>query len=435
MTEGRPLRLIVRFSIPMLIANALQMLYMVADSAIVGRILGINAFASVGATVTFFWFAFSMVLGIMQGFGVYFGQRFGAKDAASLKNALVTSIYLSAAISIVMGAAIFFGIGGLFRLMRTPPELIDGAILYMRVFACGMPIIFAYNLLSTALRSLGDSKTPLYVMMFCTALNIALDFALVFPFGIAGVGAATLLSYIAASAICARALWKTGVLKGCGIKPDGIAARTLLRLGLPLGFRNSVIEVGALVVQRYANEYGGDFVAGIAVAKRMYSLLMIAGGAFEAAVGTFVAQNIGAGRIDRVKKGVNDGLKLMLSSSVVISAAALLFGRFLLGLMFDGEPEQLAAVIDIGYRQLSILAFGLPLVYLLFLYRSTLQGMGKPLVPMLSGVFELIPRVLLVIFLTPVFGEWCVYISDPLGWIPATALLAAMYYRAIRKTS
>lgn len=435
MTEGgKPLRLMIRFSIPLLLANALQMFYSLADSAIVGRMLGVNAFAAVGATGSTFWLVLSTVLGVTQGFGTVFAQRFGAKDTEGLRRTFVSSVYLTAALGLLIGLAGVFGSRGLLILLNTPPELLDGATTCLRVLIGGMPVFFASNLMGAALRALGDSKTPLLAMIFASVLNIVLDLALVKPFGIAGIASATLLAQGSACAYCLRALVKTGLLKGCGRKPDAGSAKELLRLGLPMGMRNAVIETGGLIVQRYTNGYGPEFVAGVAAAKRMYSLLVIAAGAFEAAVATFVAQNFGAGRNDRVKQGVSTGLRLMLVSSVIISGFTLLFGRFILSLMIEGDPEQVKAVLDVGVRQLNVLSLGMPVLYLLFLYRSALQGIGRPLIPMLSGFAELFARVASALFITPVWGEWGVLLSDTAGWFPAVAMLLMAYRFNMKKT-
>jgi len=234
---------------------------------------------------------------------------------------------------------------------------------------------------------------------------------------------------------CFRAIRKTGILQGCGLKFDPGSARPLLRLALPLGFRNAVIEVGGLIVQRYVNAYGTEFVAGVAAAKRMYSLLMIAGGAIEASISTFVAQNFGAERFDRVKQGLKDGLRLALVSVVVIMALALPLGRQILGLLIEGDPVQVGAVLDVGARQLRLMTLGLPFLYLLFLYRAALQGLGNTFIPMLSGFVELILRITSVLVLTRFLGQWGVMLSDPLAWPFATMLLMVSYFIVYRKVS
>jgi len=428
MTEGKPLRLMIRFSLPLLLSNALQMVYAITDSAVLGRMLGVNAFAAVGASVSLHWFVLSFVMGTAQGFGVIFAQRFGAKDTQGLGRAFVTAAYLSAGLGVAVGAVGVPGCGSILRLLNTPPELLGGAVIYMSFVFGGVPVTFIYNLLSCTLFALGDSKTPLKAMILSSLVNIALDFALVIPFGIAGVAVATPLAQTVACIYSAVVLKKTGVMKGCGFRWDPASARALLRIGLPLGLRNAVIEVGGLVIQRYVNNYGVEFVAGVALAKRMYSLLMMCGGAIEAAVATFVAQNYGAGLLGRVKRGVRDGLLLAMTSSAVIMAIVLPFGRLLLSMLMGGDPAQVAEVLDVGARQLSMLALGLPVLCLLFLYRSALQGVGNALISMLSGVLELLVRIASLVILTPVLAGTGVMLAECVGWAPVALLLLVSYY-------
>jgi putative MATE family efflux protein len=423
----------IRFALPLLFCNVLQMLYTVADSAVLGRLIGVNAFASVGATASLYWLVLSAVLGITQGFGTIFAQRFGANDTDGLRRSFVTASYMTAAVGLLISAIGVPGCVYLLRLLNTPPELLDGAATYLRWFLGGIIVTLAYNLMGAMLRALGDGKTPLRAVIMSTFLNIALSVALAIPFGIAGVAAATILTQTAAFAFCFRVLRKGGILKGCGFRWDAESAKPLLRLGLPLGLRNAVIETGGLVVQRYINGFDVEFVAGIAAAKRMYSLIMIAGGAIEASVATFVAQNFGAKRYDRISRGMRDGLMMMLVSAASVMAVVLPFGRFILSLLIEGDPGQVAAVLDVGARQLTLMTLGLPLVYLLFLYRSALQGLGNTFIPMLSGIAELMMRIMSVILLTPVWGEWGVYFSDPIGWPVAAALLLISYHIVLRK--
>jgi len=435
MTEGKPLGLMIRFSVPLLISNVLQMMFVVADTAIIGRMLGVSAFASIGATTSPHWLVFSAVIGFNHGFSTLIAQRFGAKDSDGLQKAFITAVYFAAAFAVILGVTGVIICRPLMELLHTPAALIDGSVTYLTWLWAGMPLMFGYNLLAMTLFALGDSKTPLRAMIVATVVNIAFDLILIIPFGIAGVAAASLIAQATALGFCTRALIKTGVLKGCGYKFDRTCAWPLLRLALPLGFRNAVIEVGGLIVQRYVNAYGTEFVAGVAAAKRMYSLLMIAGGALEASISTFVAQNFGAKQFDRIKQGLKDGLKLAFASVVIIMAFALPLGRQILGLLIDGDPEQVSAVLDVGVRQLSLMTLGLPFLYLLFLYRAALQGLGNTFIPMMSGFIELGLRIVSVVVLTRFLGDWGVLLSDPIAWPFATILLMVSYivvYRRVR---
>jgi putative MATE family efflux protein len=395
--------------------------------------LGVNAFASIGATTSTHWLVFSVVLGLNQGFSTFIAQRFGAKDTEGLRKAFSTAIYFAAMFAVILGAAGMVVCRPLLELLRTPSVLIDDSVTYLSWLWAGMPLAFGYNLLAMTLFALGDSKTPLRAMIVATVVNIAFDLILIIPFGVAGVAAATLIAQTTAMAYCIRALRKAGVFKGLQLRFDKSSAWPLLRLALPLGFRNSVIEIGGVLVQRYVNAYGTEFVAGVAAAKRMYSLLMVAGGAIEVSIGTFIAQNFGAKQFDRVKEGLRDGLKLVVCSVVVIMALALPLGRQILGLLIDGDPQQVTAVLDVGTRQLMLMTVGLPFLYLLFLYRAALQGLGNSLIPMLSGFVELALRVTSVVVLTRFLGDWGVLLSDPVAWPFAMALLMTSYFIVFRK--
>ncbi|MCL2221581.1 MAG: MATE family efflux transporter [Oscillospiraceae bacterium] len=433
MTEGKPLGLMIRFSVPLLISNALQMLFVVVDSAIVGRILGVNAFASIGVTASPHWLVFSAVIGINIGFGTLIAQRFGAKDMDGLRRAFVTAMYLSLAFGVAIGIGGVFVCRPLLELLATPPEIIDGAVIYLSWLWAGKPLVVLYNLLAMTLFSLGDSKTPLYAMIMASIVNIVLNLILIFPFGLAGVAAASLVAQISGIIFCAIAIRKTGLFKGCGKNFDRSSAIPLLKLALPLGFRNAVIEIGGLIMQRYINEYGTEFVAGMAAARRMYSFLMIGGGAIEASVGTFVAQNFGAGQLKRVKRGVRDGLKMVAISSIFLMAVSFPFGRHILSLFIDGDATQVTEVLAVGTRQLNLMTAGLPLLYLLFLYRAALQGLGNTVIPMISGFAELTMRIISVVLLTGVLGVWGIHLADPIGWPIAAILLISSYYIVLKR--
>ncbi len=435
MTEGRPLTKMLRFAAPLILANMLQLFYTLADSAILGRLAGVDAFAAVGATASLHWMTMSAVIGMSHGFGIVFAQRYGARDERGLSEAVASAVLCALVIGLMFTAGgLLFG-RGVLEALNTPAELMNGATLYLTFMLAGMPITFINLVAGAVLRSLGDSRTPLNAMIFSTLLNITLDFALVIPFGIAGVAAATLAAQLAACVYCLIRFRKIFAIK---ISFGHIRLKMigrLLRIALPLGFRDAVIEAGGLLVQVYVNGYGADVVAGVAAAKRMYSLFMLAGGAIEATVATFTAQNYGAGHFGRIRQGVRIGFWLMLGSSVVITALSLLFGRQILGLLISGDPARIAAVLDAGQHQFNMLAAGLPILYMLFLYRSALQGLGRTAAPVLSGFLELAGRFLAVTVFAPVLGIWGVYAADPIGWIGAAALLFAAYLRARKRVS
>jgi len=426
MTQGSPARLMLRFSLPLMLANVLQLLYVMADSAIVGRLLGVTAFAAVGVTASLYWFASGAIISIAHGFGIVLGQRFGAKDMVGLRRGFVTAFCLMAGLGAVVGVVGVAGSEILLVMLNTPPELLGSADIYLGWLLGGMVITAVYHLISSVLMALGDSKAPMRAMVVVSVVSVVLSFVLVSPLGIVGPAIALLLAQLAGLVYCAVVLCKTGVLAG-GMGWDTPLAKELLRTGLPLGLRDSIIQAGGLVVQRHINNYGVEFIAGVAIAKRMYSLLFIASGGLEAAAATFSAQNFGAGRLDRVRQGVAAGVRLMLASAGIIMAATWLFGRYILALMFDGEAYMISTVLDVGIWQLMVLAVGLPVVHMLFLYRATLEGMGLSFLSMMSGFLEAGSRVAVVVLLTPAVGEWRVILSDPLGWLVAAVFLVVAY--------
>lgn len=434
MTEGRPSALLVKFAVPLLLANICQVLYTIVDSMVVGRLLGVNAFAAVGASWVYYWLLLDVILGITQGFGTLFAQQFGANNLTALRKSFSTAVSLTAALGVAFSLGGALLCGPALTWLATPADIMADATAYLRMLTGGIFISFAYNLLGSMLRSLGDSKTPLFAVIVSTLLNIVLDVVLVaaVPMGVRGVAVATLLSQIVASAICLRKLRSMPVPYHFSVRPawDGASAHALLRLGAPLGFRNFVISLGGLAVQFVINGYGTTFVAGVTAAKRLSDLLWMIGSALDGAIATFVAQNYGARLLMRVRQGIAAGRRMMLSSAAVILAFTLLFGRVLLRLFLSGEGEQVGEALDVAWRQLCVTACGLPVLHMLFLYRSSLQGLGDTLMPMLSGFLELGLRIACVLLLQPLLGVWSVYLADAAGWV-AAALQLYIAYRII----
>ncbi|MCL2603501.1 MAG: MATE family efflux transporter [Defluviitaleaceae bacterium] len=433
MTEGSPLRLMLAFSLPLFLANALQVFYVIADSAIVGRMLGVASFAAVGATMSTLLLITMTVQAVTHGFGIVLAQRFGAKDEEGLRRSFIIAVYFISALGVLIGLGGIFGSRPLLNALNTPETLMPEAVTYLGIIMGGMGITCVNFLSQAMLRAVGDSKTPMIAIISSSLLNIGLSIALVRPFGIAGPAAAMLLANGASALYCFISLYKSKILKNLNFRWHDPSAKALLRMGLPLGLRNVVIQFGGLVMQRYINDFGVDFIAGVAIAKRMYTFILIAALTLEAAIATFVAQNFGAGKLERVKQGVRTGLYLMMGSSAVIMLVTFLAGPSILKAMFTGDPATITAVLDIGVWQLTWMVLGLPVVYLIFLYRPALEGIGKPLIPTLSGFAELAFRILAIVVITPFFDEWGVILADQIGWVGAAVLLTAAYYTVLRK--
>ena len=431
MTTGSPTRLLVGFSLPLILGYVLQQLYNITDSAIVGRLIGVNAFAAIGAAGLLYWLVLSFVLGVTQGFGIMFSQRFGAADEAGLRRAIMMAALLCAVIGITLTIAGVMSLRPLLVLLNTPVDIVDDAACYLYYVLGGISITITYNLLSAILRALGNSMAPLNAMVLSSIVNVVLDVVLVavFHMGIPGVAIATLMAQLCACGYC---VW---MLRGITLlypregewRMDWDTVRTLLRLAMPLAFRNGVIALGGLAVQYVINGYGLLFVAGMTAAKRFYGIMEIIGAAVEGAVATYVGQNYGAGKLDRIQQGMAYAVRLSLISACGIAVLMLLFGKHLLLLLVSGDSVQLNMVVDVGYAHLAAMSLALPALYLLVVWRSALQGMGNTLIPMLSGFMELVLRIAAVFLLPLALGRWGVYVAESVGWVGASALLGVAY--------
>lgn len=435
MTRGRIAPQLVRFSLPLMATSMLQLAYSLCDSLVVGRLIGIEAFAAVGASSFLSGLPLSMILGLTQGFGVLLAQRFGAGDEKGLRRAVGWSALLALAAAALMGTAGMLALHPLLKLMRTPEEMVAYSADYLRVIFLGLWTTALYNVAATLLRSAGDSVTPLAALVVSTLTNIALDYALVAGFGMGadGVALATVLAQLLSLLLCAARIRLRPL-----VLPERTAqqlsrrsdAVVLLKLGLPPMFRDGVIAVGGLYVQSFVNGFGTAFVAGLTAARRYFSLMEMGIYALEGAIATFVGQNIGANQPDRAHEGTRISAKLGLAASLLTAAFAAIFARPLIAfLVADTNAE----VLHTGVFALRMMALFLPALYMLCIYRASLQSTGDSITPMLSGFTELTARLLTVILLPALIGSGAACIADGLGWVAAAALLMSVYSLKQRK--
>lgn len=437
MTQGKPLGHLLGFAVPLMLGNLCQLLYTTADSAVVGRLVGVDAFAAVGSANFLSWLAYEIILGLVQGYGVLFAQLFGRKDYNTLRKTIAMAIILSSGACAVLTTTGTICAGSVLGLMGTPTDIFPDALVYVR-WAFGSAIItLANRLSSTLLLAQGNSRAPVIANTASSVLNIVLDvlFVGLFHWGVAGVAAATAAAQLGSFVYCLIKLRDIPHMR-LSLKDFTFAPslmRELLRLGGPIAFRNGVIAVGGLFVQAAINSHGKLFVAGMAAAEKFFGLLSLTGSAFEGAFATYSAQNYGAGRMSRLKDGLRCSIKLSVAGAAGVALIVVIFGRKLIGLLVAGEPGDLQQIIQVGYRYLLVLAFTVPLMFLLCLYRSGLQGMGCTFVPTLSGFVELGLRIVSVVFLSNHLGQWAVYFSTPLGWLGAMLLLGISYHQVYRK--
>ena len=344
MTQGNPLKLILLFSIPLLIGNAFQQLYNVVDTLIVGRTLGANPLASVGAVGALVFAIIGFCFGMSSGFGVIIGQRFGAKDEAGLRRSVTHSAVLSVIATIILTAICVPCTQTMLRAMRTPPELLENAVTYLRILFIGLGATFFYNTLSAIIRALGDSRTPLYFLILSSVVNILLDllFILHFGMGVAGAAWATVLSQLLSALCC---LWFVSRhfpilrLRRSDWQSDNRMYSDLLKQAIPMGFHFSIIALGAVILQVAVNDFGPTAVAGITIANKISLILSNPLPTFGIALGTFVAQNYGAQQFQRIRQGITQTLFGLSLPWCLIAGIICYFGDDAMTQLFLKEPD------------------------------------------------------------------------------------------------
>lgn len=437
MTEGKPSKLILTFALSLTLGNVFQQLYTVVDTMVVGKYLGVDALAAVGAAEWMHWLFLGVIEGLAQGFAILMAQEFGAKRLDSLRKVIGNAVTLSAfsAMMLLFAGQVFCE--PVLRLLHTPDTILDDTILYLRVLFVGIPVVLTYNLLAGILRSLGDSKTPLHAMIVAALLNIALDliFVMGFQWGIAGAAAATVIAQVTSSLYCLYHIRKIDfiILKREDCIPDSQLVGKLFYLGLPMAFQNGVISVGGMIVQSVVNGFGVIFIAGFTATNKLYGLLEIAAISYGYAMVTYVGQNLGAGKYARIRSGMRAALGIALVTSVVIAAIMLIFGRNILGLFISGIPEVMEQTMQIAYFYLSVMSVCLPILYILHVTRSAIQGMGNTVLPMLSGIVEFIMRTLAALLLPLAVGETGIFFAEIAAWSGADIVLVISYIVVSRR--
>ena len=438
MTQGKPARLIMAFALPMMAGNICQQLYTIVDAAFVGRFAGIDALAAVGAADWLCWMFLGVVMGYTQGFSVLISQRFGAQDERGVRRAAAQSVLLTALISafvILLSHTLMTPI--LQGVLHTPEDIFPQALLYLRIIMCGVPIYAAYNVMAAMLRAVGDSKTPLFAMLIASLVNIALDglFVIAFRWGVAGAAAATLIAQGSAALYCLAHVRGMPALRfGRGdLKWDRKLIRRLVFLGSPTAAQNVIIGLGGMAVQRVINGYGSVFIAGFTATNKLYGIMEMAAISYGAAIAAYVGQNYGAGKKARLTSGVRAGVWMALVTSCAIALGLFLAGRPVLSLFVDPEAAQREEVLSVGLRYLHFMLAALFTLYLLYVYRSALQGMGDTVTPMLSGGAEMVMRVGAALLLPMFLGQDGIFFAEPAAWAGAEVLLMCTYYRKIRR--
>ena len=437
MTEGKPFALILTFALPLMAGNVFQQLYTVVDTMVVGKHLGVSALAALGAADWMNWMMLGIVQGFTQGFGILMAQEFGAGQYERLKKVIGGSAVLALLSALLLVALGQLSITPVLGLLQTPGDILGDTSLYLRIMFAGIPIMMAYNLFACILRSLGDGRTPLHAMVVASLTNIALDllFVMVFQWGIPGAAVATLIAQLVSSLYCLRHILRLELFKLCfgDFRLGKALCGKLLLLGFPMAFQNCIIAVGGMIVQFVVNGFGVIFIAGYTATNKLYGMLEIAATSYGYAMITYVGQNLGAGKSSRIRQGMRSAVAIAIATSVAIALVMLVFGKPILGCFISGTPEEAAVAMDAAYAYLAILSLCLPILYILHVTRSAIQGMGNTLLPMASGIAEFVMRTAIALLLPLVIQETGIYIAEVAAWARADLVLVISYFALARK--
>ncbi len=435
MTHGSPMKLIVGFWFPVLLGNLFQQVYNLVDSVIVGRFVGVNAFAGVSATGSLNFMIIGLLLGMCSGCAIPVAQAFGEGNPHSMRKYFANAIYLCGGLSALMSVATVLLTPAILRWTGTPEDIMDEAYHYIVYIFGGMSAIMVYNLSSGVLRAVGNTRTPLYFLILSCAVNVALDllFVVVFHMGVKGASLATVAAQLLSGVLCAWVIFKKyDVLRirGEEWKFDAACVKRLAGMGLPMGMQFSITAVGSLIMQTAVNGLGSGAVAAIGAGSKIYTLFCCPFDAIGATIATWCGQNLGARRIDRVRAGVRLSLGVMAVYAVVALGLVRLWGAPLIRLFITGGQD---AIVADALKYLDMVTlFFIPLL-MIFVLRNALQGLGFSRVAMFAGLFELVGRAFVAFALVGPYGFSGAILANPAAWIMADVLLLPAYLSAVRR--
>lgn len=437
MTTGKPVSLIISFALPLMIGNVFQQLYTVVDTAVVGKALGVDALAALGAVDWLNWMMLGLIQGLTQGFGIRMAQQFGARQEGALRDTVGASMVIGGVGSVLLVIASQLLAEPILRVLQTPDAIIGDSLLYLRIVFMGLPVVMVYNLEASILRSLGDGQTPLRAMIVASVVNISLDllFVLVFHWGIAGAALATVIAQGISGVFCFLQIRKIRMLElnRTHFTRTGSRCVQLIRLGLPMAAQNVIIAVGGMILQLVVNGFGVIFIAGYTATNKLFGILEMAATSYGYAMVTYAGQNLGAGRTDRIRAGQRAAVWVSLLTSALIGAVMITAGRVILGMFISGTPEEVASTMEVAYLYLFVMSVCLPVLYVLHVTRSCVQGMGNTVLPMVSGIAEFVMRTGAAMVLPAFFGGAGVFYAEVLAWFGADLILIPSYLMTLAK--
>lgn len=435
MTAGPALPLIFKFTLPLLLGNILQQTYSLVDAAIVGKFLGINALASVGASTSVVFLILGFCNGCCCGFGIPVAQKFGARDYSTMRSYVAVGLQLAIVMSISIAVITSLFCADILRLMSTPENIFEGAYAYLLVTFIGIPFTFFYNLLSSIIRALGDSKTPFWFLLLATVLNILLDFfcILVLGWGVTGAAVATVFSQGVSAILCYGYMRrKFDILQGTAKerKFQPKLAKTLLYIGVPMGLQFSITAIGSIMLQSANNALGTACVAAFTSAMRIKMFFLCPLESLGIAMATYSGQNYGAGKPERIWLGIKAS-GLMMLIYVAVTFVTLMLGARSFALIFIDPSETL--ILENTELFLHICCSFFPMLGLLCILRYTIQGVGYTNLAIFSGVSEMIARILISLYAVPAFGFIAVCFGDSMAWVAADLFLIPAFFYVYRR--
>lgn len=439
LTKGAPVKLMLLFSIPLLIGNIFQQFYNIADIIIVGRTLGINALAAVGAVSPLFFLIMFILVGLTNGFSVITGQRFGAKDYTGVRRSVTMSCILGFIFTAIFTIVCTILMKYILIWMNVPAEIFKDAFYYIQIIVYGLMIVTFYNMLASVIRALGDSMTPLYCLIIASVLNIflALLFILKFHWGVAGSAVAVVLSQGISVILCLLYVKKQFPILHLKKsdwkfywKEDYKFALEHLKVGLPMSMQFAILGLSILIIQSVCNSFGADIIASFTAAFRIEHIATLPMISFGVALATFVAQNFGANNFSRIRYGVKRASLINVGLSLFMAFIMHFYGGNLVRI-FIGDGNN--SIVKLAHDYLFISSLFYFFLAQIFIYRNALQGLGRATIPLLASIGELLVRAFAAIYLATRIGYFGVFYAGPIAWVTAALVLAVGYYSTIKR--
>lgn len=431
MTKGSPFKLLLSFSIPLLIGSLFQQFYTMADSIIVGKFVGADALASIGACSSVIYLLFSLFLGLSAGIGIVISQYFGAGDGSTVRKGIACSVYILLAASILLTLIGLTLARPILTFLGTPEEIMQDAAVYFQITSGGIVAVAFYNGISSILRALGDSRTPLIFLALAALINVGLDllFVTVFHMGVAGAALATAIAQFSSACACLVFSLKTNPyfhIKREEFRPDTGLIRRMMHIGLPLALQNAMIAFSCVMLQSVINSFGTMIMAVFTATNRIENLVNQIYIAANTALSNYTAQNLGAGNTDRVRAGTRCCIQITVGFSLLMVLVMYLCGHMFMGWFVTDRQ-----VIETGAQALKLISLFFVFWGLLYVFRGILNGAGNAGFALVSGILEVVGRMGCAFLLTsiPFIGQWGIWLAEGLTWILVSAAGAICYFR------